>query len=1353
MSKGIFGKIAGAYAPTPGVGAAIIGLSEFLISSAAGLVLSALGTIFQKGPLQGFATTERNPIAPWNVIYGRKREGGTLVYDNSFGDNDKYRDLVIVLACHPCQAVDWLLFDQQKVQIGRNNTSFSPVQQDPSNSSIARVGNIVTVHVSKDIPLLSVGDSVIVQNVHPVSAGLNGKVMVQTVTHGPGNTVTFTYVSGGVAISIPSFPGSETGDTHTAWVDYRGKIYMEVMLGSQTLGQTFNGMINGTPYDGDAGNLVHNNTNPWTANCSLVGMTAVFLRLHYNDEVFANGLPQISFLVRGKNDIFDPRTSTSGYSENAALCTADHLANKKWGFKANYGTDIPSAPLIAAANICDEAVPLATGGTEPRYTCNGGFQLTMKRGEILHNMLTSCAGRITYVGGQFVIWPAHWAGVSTIIGVGGTPSLATEILSLSTGGPRWRPTVSISNRYNGVKGTYISPSNGWMAADFPRYAQDTYHGYTWGAGPTFDANLDYDGGDRRWLDIQLPFTNSAATAQRIAKIELLRRLNMGTGSFMLNMTGYQLAPLDVISMDFPYFGWSAKTLEIQAFRFKMDRQSGHSGQDVTLLGTEIDVQETDSSIYAWVIGEELSPDGFQQAISPDTRNPAPPTNVRVTGDHERNVILSWTAPADSYVINGGHLEPQYQLLATPPGIWISLGKIDPKITSIPIPGLTAGQQFTVRIRSVNAAGIPSAWVIAQGGPVAIVPIGQWAPFQVQASASDALFPSEWTFDLSQTYTMLADGSAQAFANATGKFPCTTFIPGTVAMSLMLSNISVLPTGGFLKGGTTVWLALGAQDANRNQIPPSKIVAVSIPAGTNTNKIVIGPAQASIAGLFAAQPGDGNQVQIAGKLYTFQTTLTNVDGNVAIGVDLPTSISNFAAAVNLGAGSGSAYAAATTANGSATAALAADNVSIQCTAITAGLAGNSLTASGIAIWGNMGVFYGGADIIWPSAGGLTTYTIFASYFNDLICEQATGALTASSPPDNYTPGSVTLTGPLARSTWALPDDQVNDVILKYKPIGHAGVEGATVGSIVGNTIISPDCVDVSLTDNWAGRFWILMGRNNAAAPFSAYSITAFDPATGTFTLDRTPSDILIGDVFAVSFKGYDNSGSNTVFTDAGMSNSQNIDQITGIPNPHAGLNINFEVGLFGLIWAGFNRGATAKVVANGHTGYTFDQPLLMDATSVPIIVGPSWFPFSSTPIGDNPDPQSVSTITIPTINYVRKQLLIGAFTDDLQGTESLDGDEPLRLLYVYGLGLNTRVVTADTTVLQGDRSIGCDTTAGNIIVHLLPSAQTKGQILFVQKISVDANIVTILPFGTETINGAASVVLTNVWDVAQIVSNG
>lgn len=151
-------------------------------------------------------------------------------------------------------------------------------------------------------------------------------------------------------------------------------------------------------------------------------------------------------------------------------------------------------------------------------------------------------------------------------------------LSQAAGPFKWRPTVSIRDLFNGCKGTYVCPSNKWQPSDIPPYAQDTDHGYASGGGSPFalypfgDANLFADGGDRRWLDIQLPFTISSSMAQRLCKIELMRRRQQGTGTFSYNMALYQATALDVFQMTL---------LEISAFRFKLDKAQNPGGGEVT----------------------------------------------------------------------------------------------------------------------------------------------------------------------------------------------------------------------------------------------------------------------------------------------------------------------------------------------------------------------------------------------------------------------------------------------------------------------------------------------------------------------------------------------------------------------------------------------------------------------------------------------------------------------------------------------------------------------------------------------------------------------------------------------------
>jgi hypothetical protein len=61
-----------------------------------------------------------------------------------------------------------------------------------------------------------------------------------------------------------------------------------------------------------------------------------------------------------------------------------------------------------------------------------------------------------------------------------------------------------------------------------------------------------------------------------------------------------------------------------------------------------------------------------------------------------------------------------------------------------------------------------------------------------------------------------------------------------------------------------------------------------------------------------QPSNGQTVTVGSKVYTFQTVLTNANGNVFIGASLAITLANLLAALNLAAGSGAKYAAATTA---------------------------------------------------------------------------------------------------------------------------------------------------------------------------------------------------------------------------------------------------------------------------------------------------------------------------------------------------------------------------------------------------------------------------------------------------------
>ena len=295
--------------------ASMAGLGAFgtiALRLGASLLLSAASRALMPGPgLPARTVTVREAVAPRDMVYGRARKGGVIVYLSESGSKRQYLHLVVVLAAHRVESIGAVYFDGEAAV-------------DASGTALGRWAGLVTV---------------------------------------------------------------------------------EKRLGeaSQT---AFAGLIAALP-------------TAWTAAHRLRGSAAIHLRLQVDQDAFPGGIPAISVDIAGKNDIFDPRSDLAGYSENAALCLADYMAQARFGLGAAIGAGdgIETDALIEAANICDEAVGLAGGGFEPRYSCNGVVSLAQSPKSIIEAMLTAMAGRnVSTTLRQWVfefrlgLAPFSWAG-------------------------------------------------------------------------------------------------------------------------------------------------------------------------------------------------------------------------------------------------------------------------------------------------------------------------------------------------------------------------------------------------------------------------------------------------------------------------------------------------------------------------------------------------------------------------------------------------------------------------------------------------------------------------------------------------------------------------------------------------------------------------------------------------------------------------------------------------------------------------------------------------------------------------------------------------------------------------------
>jgi len=95
--------------------------------------------------------------------------------------------------------------------------------------------------------------------------------------------------------------------------------------------------------------------------------------------------------------------------------------------------------------------------------------------------------------------------------------------------------------------------------------------------------------------------------------------------------------------------------------------------------------------------------------------------------------------------------------------------------------------------------------------------------------------------------------------------------------------------------------------------------------------------------FSGQPSDTETVTIDSKTYTFQASLTDVDGNVLIGGTVADTIQNLVAAITLGGGAGTAYAASMTIHPTVTVS-ASDATTMTIQANSGGTAGNSIATT-------------------------------------------------------------------------------------------------------------------------------------------------------------------------------------------------------------------------------------------------------------------------------------------------------------------------------------------------------------------------------------------------------------------------
>lgn len=744
-----------------------------LIMAGAGEILAYVADILQGNP--ALTASSKLPSAPREVVYGTVRKGGTFIYQSTTGHQ---LNQVIVWSAKPCRAIVALYIDQRR-HVYTDDSTLS--QRSPFGGGEGD-GNTYTDDSGNNYNFAGQ-----VAAWHQL-----GRLWVQ------GRDLTWS--SGMTASRTLTGDAASTYDPTIIGIEVSGTWYVFACVSPGTAGTDITVFNSATA----AGSLVtdggvtwvccgqapggywftqlHNqDTSQWANDCLCVQLCATYLKLEYDANLFS-GPPQLRATIQGKNDIYDPRTTLRGYSNNWALCIADFLCDPEFGFGVDYATGIDEDQLIAAANICDEQVLLSepAGRYESRYTVNGWFNSDQEPGQILASMLMAAEGRITRQGGVYKIYPAAWYGSTLTFGENDL-----------CGPVKWEQG-KFRDRINEMRATFVCPqypyqiigfdndhkdpdifAGEWQPTDAPPYAQDYLHGYGLITDPfQGDANLAADGGVRLYQDRRYQFVTSAATCQRLMKIYMLRQRfkDMGSGTLPMKLSALNAQCQDVVSFTFAALELDDAYLDIMKFDWvyqEDDTAGGGEGARPVRLTTSLEVQLTDPSIYDWSPAEQVTLFNQPSPYIENAFQVSPPTGMAAVSDITTAVVdplgnvtprikLTWTEPADPFVTSGGSI--QIQISPHSAATWVDVLTLAGVAHLAYLANVVAGSAYDLRIRAVRPSGAYSVWVeldnISVGSTTSATGLNPVAPAGTLAAqafsdgtAAIAIFPFTATVGL------------------------------------------------------------------------------------------------------------------------------------------------------------------------------------------------------------------------------------------------------------------------------------------------------------------------------------------------------------------------------------------------------------------------------------------------------------------------------------------------------------------------------------------------------------------------------------------------------------------------------
>lgn len=324
----------------------------------------------------------------------------------------------------------------------------------------------------------------------------------------------------------------------------------------------------------------------WTEAHDMKGLAYCFIQLTVDPshEVW-RGEPQITAIIKG-NKVYDPRTNSTEFSSNPALCLRDYLTNQTYG-KGIPASRIDDSAFVVAANFCDELVevtetlsasyydettneyvnetPTTTSKQIKRFTTN----TILDTGDtVIDNVKALMSSFRCILPPEYIFSPIieKEENIADTI----TEDDIISDIDYSSG--------SISDRYNRVVVKYNAALSNYET-------EEAY--YPSDGDPVYNAWLEEDG--NRELEKTFTFNSIDNKAEALQMAEIIAKRSRFSASVSLSMQarGIQYTVGDVVGVNSNTMGWDAKPFRIR------DKVLSPEG-DVSLSLTE-----HENSVYPW----------------------------------------------------------------------------------------------------------------------------------------------------------------------------------------------------------------------------------------------------------------------------------------------------------------------------------------------------------------------------------------------------------------------------------------------------------------------------------------------------------------------------------------------------------------------------------------------------------------------------------------------------------------------------------------------------------------------------------------------------------------------------------